>query len=146
MASTFSGVAHRAELVRNLNGVAYYNDSIASSPTRTVKGMLSLFPQKIILIAGGYDKHIPFDVLGPEITAHVKELFLTGDTAEKIRAAVEAAPDYDAQALPITVVDDFEAAVLAAHRAAKPGDVVILSPACASFDKNLCHGRHTPGG
>ena len=89
----------------------------------------------MILIAGGYDKHIPFDVLGPEIIAHVKELFLTGDTAEKIKAAVEACPDYLSAALPITVIDGFEEAVLAAHKAAKPGDVVILSPACASFDK-----------
>ena len=133
-AQKFAGVEHRIELVRTLNGVKYYNDSIASSPSRTIAGLRS-FHQKVILIAGGYDKHIPFDVLGPEVTAHVKELFLTGDTAQKIRAAVEAAPDYSPEALPITVIDDFTQAVLAAHRAAKPGDVVILSPACASFDK-----------
>ena len=89
----------------------------------------------MILIAGGYDKHIPFDVLGPEVIEHVKELFLTGDTSAKIRAAVEGAPGYDPAQLPITVIDDFDQAVLAAHKAAKPGDVVILSPACASFDK-----------
>ena len=93
------------------------------------------FHQKVILIAGGYDKHIPFDVLGPEVVEHVKELFLTGDTSSKIRTAVEGAPGYDPAQLPITVIVDFEEAVLAAHRAAKPGDVVILSPACASFDK-----------
>ena len=133
-ASKFAGVEHRIELVRTLNGVKYYNDSIASSPSRTIAGLRS-FRQKVILIAGGYDKHIPFDVLGPEITEHVKELFLTGDTAAKIRAAVEQAPGYSPAQLPITVIDDFEGAVLAAHRAAKPGDVVILSPACASFDK-----------
>ena len=125
---------HRIELVRTLNGVKYYNDSIASSPSRTIAGLRS-FHQKVILIAGGYDKHIPFDVLGPEVTAHVKELFLTGDTAQKIKAAVEAAPDYSPDALPIHVIDDFTEAVLAAHKAAGPGDVVILSPACASFDK-----------
>lgn len=133
-AAKFTGVEHRIELVRTLNGVKYYNDSIASSPSRTIAGLRS-FPQKVILIAGGYDKHIPFDVLGPEITAHVKALFLTGDTADKIRTAVEQAPDYHPEQLPITVIDDFEQAVLAAHHAAKPGDVVILSPACASFDK-----------
>ena len=133
-ARTFTGVEHRIEPVRMLDGVQWYNDSIASSPSRTIAGLRS-FHQKVILIAGGYDKHIPFDVLGPEVTAHVKELFLTGDTAQKIKSAVEAAPDYSPQALPITVIDDFSEAVLAAHRAAKPGDVVILSPACASFDK-----------
>ena len=133
-AQKFAGVEHRIELVRTLNGVKYYNDSIASSPSRTIAGLRS-FHQKVILIAGGYDKHIPFDVLGPEIIGHVKELFLTGDTAEKIKAAVESCPDYLPAALPITVVDGFEEAVLAAHKAAKPGDVVILSPACASFDK-----------
>ena len=133
-AKKFAGVEHRIELVRTLNGVRYYNDSIASSPSRTIAGLRS-FSQKVILIAGGYDKHIPFDVLGPEITAHVKELFLTGHTAGKIREAVEASPDYLPAALPIHVIDDFDQAVLAAHRAARPGDVVILSPACASFDK-----------
>ena len=133
-AKKFAGVEHRIELVRTLNGVRYYNDSIASSPSRTIAGLRS-FPQKVILIAGGYDKHIPFDTLGPEITANVKELFLTGDTAEKIRTAVEASPDYLPAALPVHVIDGFEEAVLAAHRAARPGDVVILSPACASFDK-----------
>ena len=133
-AAKFTGVEHRIELVRTLNGVKYYNDSIASSPSRTIAGLRS-FRQKVILIAGGYDKHIPFDVLGPEVIEHVKELFLTGDTSAKIRAAVEGAPGYDPAQLPITVIDDFDQAVLAAHKAAKPGDVVILSPACASFDK-----------
>ena len=133
-AQKFAGVEHRIELVRTLRGVKYYNDSIASSPSRTIAGLRS-FQQKVILIAGGYDKHIPFDVLGPEITAHVKELFLTGHTAQKIKEAVEATPDYLPAALPIHVIDDFEQAVLAAHQAAQPGDVVILSPACASFDK-----------
>ena len=133
-AKRFNGVEHRIELVRTLNGVRYYNDSIASSPTRTIAGLRS-FRRKVILIAGGYDKHIPFDVLGPEITEHVKALFLTGDTAEKIKAAVEGAPGYTGDNPPITVADGFEEAVLAAHRAAGPGDVVLLSPACASFDK-----------
>lgn len=133
-ARKFAGVEHRIELVRTLNGVKYYNDSIASSPSRTIAGLRS-FRQKVILIAGGYDKHIPFDVLGPEVVEHVKALFLTGDTAEKIRAAVEASPGYSEETLPIRVIDGFDQAVLAAHRAAGPGDVVILSPACASFDK-----------
>lgn len=134
VAQTFGGVEHRIELVRTLNGVRYYNDSIASSPTRTIAGLRS-FKEKVILIAGGYDKKIPFDVLGTEIIEHVKVLVLTGTTASKIRAAVEAVPDYAGTNPEILEFDDFRQAVLAAHNAAQPGDVVILSPACASFDK-----------
>lgn len=133
-AKEFGGVEHRIELVRTVDGVKYYNDSIASSPTRTIAGLRS-FQQKVILIAGGYDKHIPFDVLGPEVVEHVKHLILTGDTAPKIRQAVEAAPGYDGSDPDITVIEDFKLAVLAAKNLAEPGDVVILSPACASFDK-----------
>jgi len=133
-AASFGGVEHRIELVRELNGVKYYNDSIASSPSRTIAGLRS-FQQKVILIAGGYDKHIPFEPLGPEIIEHVKELVLTGDTALKIRVAVENALGYEPGKPGITVIDDFEQAVLTAHNLAKPGDIVILSPACASFDK-----------
>jgi len=127
-------VEHRIELVRTLDGVKYYNDSIASSPSRTTAGLRS-FKQKVILIAGGYDKHIPFDDLGPEITAHVKELILTGDTASKIREAVEKASAFVPGTPGITEFEDFREAVMAAHQMAEPGDVVILSPACASFDK-----------
>lgn len=134
VAQTFGGVEHRIELVRTLNGVRYYNDSIASSPTRTIAGLRS-FKEKVILIAGGYDKKIPFDVLGTEIIEHVKVLVLTGTTAPKIRAAVEAVPDYAGTNPEILEFDDFRQAVLAAHNTAQPGDVVILSPACASFDK-----------
>ena len=132
-AAQFGGVEHRIELVRTLNGVRYYNDSIASSPTRTMAG-LKCFPEKVILIAGGYDKHIPFDELGPAIVEHVKRLILTGDTSTKIREAVEAAPDYQKDAPVIEEYQDFRTAVEAAHRAAEKDDVVILSPACASFD------------
>lgn len=132
-AARFGGVEHRIELVRTLDGVRYYNDSIASSPSRTIAGLRS-FAEKVILIAGGYDKHIPFDVLGPEVVAHVKHLILTGATADKISAAVRGCPEYHGQP-PITKYDGFTEAVLAAHSMAKPGDVVILSPACASFDQ-----------
>lgn len=133
-AAKFSGVEHRIELVRTLDGVRYYNDSIASSPTRTMAG-LKCFPEKVILIAGGYDKHIPFDDLGPAITTYVKRLILTGNTAQKIRKAVEAAPDYAEGSPIIEEYEGFQEAVLAAHRVAQAGDVVLLSPACASFDK-----------
>ena len=131
-AAKFAGVEHRIELVRTLNGVRYYNDSIASSPSRTIAGLRS-FQEKVILIAGGYDKHIPFDVLGPEVVEHVKFLILTGDTADRIADAVRSCPDYQGTP-PISKYEDFSAAVLAAHSMAQPGDVVILSPACASFD------------
>ncbi len=134
VAKTFGGVEHRIELVRTLNGVRYYNDSIASSPTRTIAGLRS-FKEKVILIAGGYDKKIPFDELGPEIIKHVKCIVLTGATAAKIRTAIESSPGFAESGLQIYEQDDFTEAVLAAHRAAQPGDVVILSPACASFDK-----------
>ena len=133
-ARSFGGVEHRIELVRTLHGVRYYNDSIASSPSRTIAGLRS-FKEKVILIAGGYEKHIPFDVLGPEVTSHVKLLVLCGATAGKIRAAVEAAPDYRPGHPEIMEVSPFRAAVEAARDRAVSGDVVTLSPACAAFDQ-----------
>ena len=134
VAKTFRGVEHRIELVRIVDGVRYYNDSIASSPSRTIAGLRS-FPEKVILIAGGYDKHIPYDVLGPEICSHVKKLFLCGATVPKIRAAVEAAPNYKAGCPEIVMVSPFTAAVETARDRAVEGDVVTLSPACAAFDQ-----------
>lgn len=133
-AREFGGVEHRIELVRTYRGVRYYNDSIASSPSRTIAGLRS-FHEKVILIAGGYDKHIPFDVLGPEIVEHVKLLVLCGATADKIRAAVENAPGYQPGKPEIRDVTPFTAAVEAARDRAQPGDVVTLSPACAAFDQ-----------
>ena len=134
VARNFGGVEHRIELVRVKDGVRYYNDSIASSPSRTIAGLRS-FPEKVILIAGGYDKHIPYDVLGPEICAHVKKLFLGGATGPKIRAAVENAPAYLPGMPEIVDCGDFTKATLAAARAAEPGDVVLMSPASAAFDQ-----------
>ena len=131
VAKTFGGVEHRIEFVRELDGVRYYNDSIASSPTRTIAGLNS-FAQKLILIAGGYDKHIPYDVLGEPICQHVKTLLLTGATAPKIRACVEQAAGSEKPE--IIDVPDLAAAVRTANAIAQPGDVVILSPASASFD------------
>ena len=133
-ASEFGGVEHRIELVRTLRGVRYYNDSIATSPTRTIAG-LRAFSQKVIMIAGGYDKHIPFDVLGPEIVEHVKVLVLCGATADKIRAAVVTADGYREGMPVILETDDFREAVELASRFASEGDVVTLSPACAAFDR-----------
>lgn len=134
VARNFGGVEHRIELVREKDGVRFYNDSIASSPSRTIAGLRS-FPEKVILIAGGYDKHIPYDVLGPEICRHVKKLYLGGATGPKIRAAVEAAPEYKPGFPEITDCRDFTEAVYAAAAGAKAGDVVLMSPASAAFDQ-----------
>ncbi|MBO7251302.1 MAG: UDP-N-acetylmuramoyl-L-alanine--D-glutamate ligase [Oscillospiraceae bacterium] len=133
VAKNFGGVEHRIELVRIKDGVRFYNDSIASSPSRTIAGLRS-FSEKVILIAGGYDKHIPYDVLGSEICTHVKKLFLCGATAPQIRAAVENCREYTGQ---VEMVDcgNFEAAVRTAAAAAQSGDVVLMSPASASFDE-----------
>ena len=133
-AREFGGVEHRIEWVRTYRGVKFYNDSIASSPSRCIAGLRS-FKQKVILIAGGYDKHIPFDVLGPEIVEHVKLLVLCGATADKIRAAVVNSPEYREGFPKIVEVTPFERAVETARDMAEEGDVVTLSPACAAFDQ-----------
>ena len=134
VAGHFGGVEHRSELVRVVNGVRYYNDSIASSPSRTIAGLNS-FAEKVILIAGGYDKQIPFDVLGPYICRSVKTLILGGATGPKIRQAVENCPDYTPGNPEIIDCADFTAAFHAAVGAAKAGDIVLMSPACAAFDQ-----------
>ena len=134
VAKTFGGVEHRIELVRIKDGVRYYNDSIASSPSRTVAGLRS-FPEKVLLIAGGYDKQISYDALAPEICKHVKKLFLNGATAGKIRACVESCPDYVPGHPEMVDCGDFTSAVMAASQAAESGDVVLMSPASAAFDQ-----------
>jgi UDP-N-acetylmuramoylalanine--D-glutamate ligase len=144
VAATFGGVEHRIELVRIKDGVRFYNDSIASSPSRTIAGLRS-FREKVLLIAGGYDKKIPYDVLGPEICAHVKKLYLGGATGPKIRQAVENCPDYSPGHPEIEDCGDFDSAVYAAARDAREGDVVLMSPASAAFDqfKNfMVRGAH----
>jgi len=134
VAKRFTGVEHRIELVRELDGVRYYNDSIGTSPTRTM-ACLDSFDQKLILLAGGYDKGVPFTQLGVEITHKVKTLILTGATAPAIRKAVEEAPDYVASGLEIIETEDLADAVICARNCAEAGDVVVLSPACAAFDQ-----------
>ncbi len=141
VARNFGGVEHRIELVRIKDGVRFYNDSIASSPSRTIAGLRS-FPEKVRLIAGGYDKHIPYDDLGPEICAHVKKLYLCGATGPLIRQAVEKTPMTQPEILDC---GDFDRAVLTAAAEAVEGDVVLMSPASASFDcfKNfMVRGDH----
>lgn len=132
VARDFQGVEHRIELVRTLRGVRYYNDSIATSPDRTIAGLNS-FHQKVILIAGGKNKGIPYDSIGPVINAHVKLLILCGATAGVIRAAVEQAENYDG--LEIVDVDDYHQALSVAQSHAGEGDVVLLSPASTAFDR-----------
>ncbi len=132
VAKTFRGVKHRLELVREYRGVKFYNDSIASSPTRTIAGLKS-FSQKVILIAGGYDKKIPFDGFGEVVLEKVKALILMGATANKIQREVESHFTED-ESIPILHADDMEYAVKAALAIADRRDCVLLSPACASFD------------
>lgn len=114
VAQRFTGVEHRIELVRELDGVKYYNDSIGTSPTRTM-ACLDSFNQKLILIAGGYDKGVPFTQLGVEIIKKVKTLILTGDTAPAIRKAVEEAEGYRDSGLKLIETEDLSAAVAAAQ-------------------------------
>lgn len=133
VAREFKGVAHRIEFVREVNGVKYYNDSIASSPTRTIAG-LKAFPQKVWLIAGGYDKFIPYEPMVPYVLEKVEKLLLCGATAEKIKKAVTADKNYNGYP-EIIDVEDIAEAVEYAHKNAKSGDIVTLSPASASFDK-----------
>ena len=134
VAREFGGVEHRIELVRVKDGVKFYNDSIASSPSRTIAGLNS-FDEKVLLIAGGYDKHIPYDALGPVICKHVKRLYLNGATASQIRQAVENAPAYTPGNPEIIDCGDFTTAVNRAAADGKAGDIVLMSPASAAFDQ-----------
>ena len=133
VASTFTGVEHRIEPVRLLDGVQYYNDSIATSPTRTIAGLRS-FGQKLVLIAGGYDKKISYAPLAPELIAHVKVLVLMGATGPIIEREVRACPGFAESGMQILHAETMQQAVELARAAAKPGDIVSLSPASASFD------------
>ncbi len=143
VAKTFCGVEHRIELVREIDGVKWYNDSIATSPTRTIAG-LSCFDKKVILIAGGYDKHIPYEPLAPHLIEKVKLLILCGATAPKIATALQNDPKYSGKP-EIVFVNSMEDAVATAYGYAEKGDIVTLSPASASFDryKNFeLRGKH----
>ncbi len=144
VAKEFGGVEHRIEFVRELNGVRWYNDSIATSPTRAIAGLNS-FPQKQIIIAGGYDKHIPFDPFAQKAIEKIKILILTGDTADAIEECVKKQDGYSCETIEIVRADSMEEAVQIAYQKANSGDVVSLSPACASFDRYpnfAVRGRH----
>lgn len=131
--SEFTGVEHRLEFVRELNGVKYFNSSIDSSPNRTMNA-LSVFDRNVVLIAGGKDKNIPYDAIGPVIVDKVKVLILTGPTAGKIEDAVKNAEQYNGENIKIFHFKSYDDAVQCAYSNSEPGDVVLLSPASTSFD------------
>jgi UDP-N-acetylmuramoylalanine--D-glutamate ligase len=132
-AENFGGTEHRLEFVREISGVKFYNDSIATSPTRVIKGALSVFSDKnVVLIAGGYDKNLPFDELGDVICQKVKVLVLFGSSSSKINAAVKSSKILNKPS--VYECSAMEEAVRSAYNKAAEGDVVLFSPACAAFD------------
>ena len=133
VAKTFGGVEHRCEFVREFDGVSYYNDSIASSPTRTVAGLMA-FDKPVIILAGGYDKNIPFEPLAEEGHKKIKAIILFGLTKNKIDDVFKKLEDEKGIKVERYIVDSLEEAVLKAKEISKEGDKVTLSPACASFD------------
>lgn len=133
VANSFTGVRHRLEAVRTFRGVTYYNSSIDSSPTRTAAA-LSALPKKPIVICGGADKHLSFAPLAESLCQHAKAVVLTGATAPKIRSALEEREEVRKGLFPIYNDADFERAVCLARDIATEGDIVLLSPACTSFD------------
>lgn len=133
VAKNFGGVEHRIEFVRELDGVKWYNDSIATSPSRVLAG-LNAFDQKLIVIMGGYDKKIPFEPMADTVCEKVKVMILMGVTAPKIESAVTMCESYKYGSPVIIHADSMEDAVKKAQDIAEKGDVVTLSPACASFD------------
>jgi UDP-N-acetylmuramoylalanine--D-glutamate ligase len=127
-ARSFGGVPHRCELVREIGGVKWYNDSIGTSPSRTIAGLKS-FDRRVILIAGGYDKHVSYEELGPVAAGTVKAAILMGETANAIESAISSFAD-----IHVYRVDSMESAVITAQKIAGDGDIVFMSPASASFD------------
>jgi UDP-N-acetylmuramoylalanine--D-glutamate ligase len=133
IASTFNGVEHRNEFVKKIEGVSFYNDSIGSSPTRTI-ATLNSFDKKVILIAGGYDKNVPFDELGKVILKKAKVLILLGETTPLIEASLKKEMELKQECICIFKCNTLDEAVTKAYFQSKPGDIVLFSPASASFD------------
>ncbi|MBO5412837.1 MAG: UDP-N-acetylmuramoyl-L-alanine--D-glutamate ligase [Clostridia bacterium] len=129
----FTGVEHRLEFVREIDNVKWYNDSIASSPNRTIAGLNS-YNERIILIAGGRDKHLDYDPIAKPIIEHVDTLIVMGETAEKIKNAVTRELEKQKKTLNIIKVANVEEAVKTAKKQAKPNEIVLFSPASTSFD------------
>jgi len=126
----FKPLPHRLELVATIDGASWYNDSIATTPQSTIAA-LEAFEKSVILIAGGYDKNLPFDQLGKIISQNAKVAILIGDTAQKISDSITAVPENKTT---IQFASSLEEAVELANKMAVKGDVVLLSPACASYD------------
>lgn len=124
---------HRIEFVKVIEGVKWYNDSIGTSPTRTMAGLNS-FDEKIVLIAGGYDKHLDYESLAKPILDNVKALILMGQTAGKIFDAVKSEGEKQGKQIDTYMCDNLKDAVKIAKKTAEIGDVVLFSPASASFD------------
>jgi UDP-N-acetylmuramoylalanine--D-glutamate ligase len=134
IAKTFGGVEHRIEFVREFNGVKYYNDSIATSPSRVISG-LRAFGRKIIVIMGGSDKGNDLSEMVPDILKYVKLLVLNGATADKIYDTVTNFDGYENSGLKIIKTDNLESALIEAKNSATNGDIVTLCPACPAFDQ-----------
>ena len=134
VATTFRGVQHRLEVIDKIDGVTYYNSSIDSTPTRTAAALSALEPKRPIVICGGYDKKTPYEPLAVSLCEHAKAVVLTGASAPLIRKALEETNAVKSGALPVFEDNDFEKAIRLAKEAAEQGDIVLLSPACASFD------------
>ena len=129
----FKPVEHRIEFVREIGGVKWYNDSASSSPTRTLSG-LNAFKEDIVLIAGGYDKNLDYTPLAKTVVNKVKTLILIGQTAEKIFDAVKEELDKENKKMDIYMCDSLEETIKIAKKSAQKGEVVLFSPASASFD------------
>ncbi|MGL5973325.1 MAG: UDP-N-acetylmuramoyl-L-alanine--D-glutamate ligase [Oscillospiraceae bacterium] len=132
VSTEFNGVAHRMEYVDTINNISYYNDSIASSPTRTIAGLKS-FNKKIVLIAGGYDKNLDYCDISKYVIEKVKVLVLMGETSKKIETSILNDENFKDQ-LQIIKVQTMEEAVIAATKNSNKNDFIVLSPASASFD------------
>ena len=129
----FKGVEHRLEFIRELDGVRWYNDSIGTSPSRTIAGLNS-FDEKIVLIAGGYDKNLDYTPLVKPILKKVTKLILIGKTGRKIYDAIMKETKEDKIIFPIYTCLTLEQCVTRARKLAQPGEIVLFSPASASFD------------
>ena len=141
VADSFTGVPHRLELVREKDGIRYYNGSIDSSPSRSVAALNAMRELNArdgrrdpIVICGGQDKHVPFDPLAAALCRLASRVVLTGEARGQIMDALQACPDYDPEKLPVTVIPDYREAMRRACLMAEDGDTVLLSPACTSFD------------
>ena len=134
LAREFGGVEHRIEFVREVGGVAYYNSSIDSSPTRTMAALSAFGEKKLTVLLGGYDKNLDYAPLAEPLCAHARTVILCGATAEKIRAALVASPRYREGAPKIVMTENYGESVAYAYANTECGDTVLLSPASASFD------------